>query len=50
MAEPKKCAHAMCSCLAAEGSTYCSTLCEDSKDLTTLACDCKHPACLASEL
>ena len=40
-----KCAHKMCSCMAAEGSKYCSPQCEDAKDLTTLACECGHPHC-----
>jgi hypothetical protein len=35
--------------MAAEGSKYCSTFCEDSKDLTTLACDCGHPGCEAQQ-
>jgi hypothetical protein len=43
----KKCAHKMCNCMAAEGSDYCSTICADSKNVTELACDCKHPACAA---
>jgi hypothetical protein len=50
MAESNKCAHTACQCLAAPGSKYCSTFCEDSKDLTTLVCDCGHPACEADKL
>jgi hypothetical protein len=45
MAEAKKCAHEGCSCMAAEGSKYCSEYCQDSKGFTTLSCDCKHPGC-----
>jgi hypothetical protein len=45
MADLKKCAHASCSCIAPEGKTYCCTFCEDSKDVTTLGCECEHPAC-----
>ncbi len=45
MAEQKKCAHEGCSCMAAEESKYCSQYCEDTKDVTVLSCDCKHPGC-----
>ena len=50
MADKKKCAHQGCTCMAAEGSNYCSTVCEDSKSMTTLKCDCGHPACEATSL
>ncbi|WP_162537925.1 hypothetical protein [Granulicella sp. WH15] len=43
----KKCAHPLCSCMAAPGSNYCSNVCADSKGMTSLACDCKHPGCSA---
>ncbi len=46
----KKCAHPMCNCLVDEKQKYCSTFCEDSKDLTTLECDCGHPACAVDKL
>jgi len=45
MSETKKCANERCSCMAAEGSKYCSTYCEDTKNVTALSCDCKHLAC-----
>lgn len=45
----EKCKHAACSCMAKEGSKFCSQQCEDAKDLTTLACECGHPHC-AGEL
>lgn len=45
MAEATKCKHPMCSCMAKEGSDFCCMNCEDSKDMTTLACDCPHAAC-----
>jgi hypothetical protein len=45
MAESKKCAHAICSCICSDGKKYCSQMCEDSKKMTTLKCDCKHPGC-----
>lgn len=45
MADTKKCAHTGCSCMAAEGSKYCSTVCEDAKDVTTMGCDCPHAGC-----
>ena len=50
MSETKKCAHEACSCMAAPNSKYCSSFCEDSKDLTTIACDCGHTGCDASKL
>jgi hypothetical protein len=40
-----KCAHELCSCLAAEDSKYCSPNCEAAKDTTDLACGCGHPGC-----
>jgi hypothetical protein len=43
--ETKKCAHELCSCVAAEGSKYCSLSCEESKDTTEIACECGHPGC-----
>ncbi len=43
--EKKKCAHEGCSCLAAEGSKYCSLFCEDAKGMTTIKCDCGHVGC-----
>jgi len=47
MSEPKKCAHVGCSCIVADGSKYCSQICEDSVGVTQLQCDCKHPGCSA---
>ena len=49
-AESKKCAHETCSCVVTDGKKYCSTFCEDSKGVTTLKCDCQHPACAGSNL
>lgn len=46
----KKCAHSMCQCLTPKDETYCSTFCKDSKDMTTLQCDCGHPACGSTHL
>lgn len=45
--EPKKCAHAVCTCVCNDGTKYCSQACEDqSKSGTmTLGCDCPHPGC-----
>ena len=43
--EMKKCAHAGCQCMAPKGEKYCSTYCQDAKDVTTLECECGHPAC-----
>ena len=30
-------------CIVPEGETYCSEICKDSKGVTELGCDCKHP-------
>ena len=42
--DAKKCAHPSCTCTVTEGK-YCSQICEDSKDVTDLKCDCHHPGC-----
>ena len=41
----KKCAHDTCNCIPKDGKKYCSTFCEDAKNVTTLKCDCPHPEC-----
>jgi hypothetical protein len=43
-----KCAHQMCTCIVPDGSKYCCQSCEDNKNTTTIACDCKHPSCAAT--
>ena len=48
--ETKRCAHRSCLCLAREGSSYCSTICEDSKNVTTLQCDCGDARCARQTL
>jgi predicted nucleic acid-binding Zn ribbon protein len=45
MSEAKKCAHAACSYSVPEGKKYCSQMCEDSASITSLKCNCNHPAC-----
>ena len=45
MVETKKCKHMLCTCPAREGSDYCSDECEDSKDITDIACNCGHSGC-----
>jgi len=45
MSESKKCAHVPCLCVVPEGKLYCSQICEDSKGLTEIKCDCKHVCC-----
>jgi metallothionein len=45
MSEIKRCAHPACSCVPPEGEAYCSTNCQDAKDLSELACQCDHPGC-----
>ena len=47
MSESKKCAHGPCSCVVPEGKKYCSQMCEDSKGVTSIKCDCKHAGCSA---
>jgi len=46
----EKCAHPMCRCIPAKGEKFCSTYCEEAKDLTTLECECNHPGCAAEKL
>ncbi len=48
--ETHKCKHELCSCTVQKGESYCSTICEDSKGKTALACDCKHPGCTGEAL
>jgi hypothetical protein len=50
MADSKKCAHELCNCIVPSGEKYCSTVCEDSKDVTTLECECNHAGCVAQQL
>jgi hypothetical protein len=50
MAETKKCAHGSCSCTVTDGKKYCSQICEDSKGVTELKCDCKHSGCTGNVL
>lgn len=45
MSNPKKCAHAACSCMAPEGQKFCSDRCASAKNMTELTCQCQHPAC-----
>jgi len=40
-----KCKHPACSCLAAEGSSYCSLQCEAVKGMPDIDCRCTHPGC-----
>ena len=44
MAEAKKCAHPLCSCMVTDGK-YCSQMCEDSMGSESLGCDCPHQGC-----
>jgi hypothetical protein len=48
MSESKKCANTACSCTVPADKKYCSQMCEDSKSVTSIKCDCKHPACSGS--
>jgi hypothetical protein len=42
---PTKCAHAACTCTAPVGKKFCSTHCEGTKSMMTLACHCGHNGC-----
>jgi hypothetical protein len=44
MAEGKKCAHPVCSCIVTSGN-YCSTQCEAMEKTPDIDCTCGHPAC-----
>ena len=44
-AQSKKCAHPPCSCMATEGSRYCSVECEAMEKTPDLDCLCPHPDC-----
>ncbi len=44
MADDKKCAHPLCSCMVTDNE-YCSQLCKDSASTTSLGCDCPHAGC-----
>jgi hypothetical protein len=46
--QDKKCAHESCTCTAEEGSQYCSTACEASKDGSQSTCGCGHSGCKAA--
>jgi hypothetical protein len=41
----KKCAHPACSCVAREGSKYCSQYCQDSGGTMEISCGCGHKGC-----
>lgn len=43
MADQKKCAHPACSCMT--DKKYCSTYCEERKDVAEIACECGHAGC-----
>lgn len=45
----QKCAHPGCECPVATGSKYCSDYCESSGSRVSIACNCGHTECAASE-
>lgn len=45
MANPKKCAHPSCSCMAASDSKYCSTQCAAMEKTPDVECSCPHAGC-----
>jgi hypothetical protein len=42
--ETKKCGHASCGCMVT-GKKFCCQMCEDSRKVTDLHCDCRHDEC-----
>lgn len=50
MSEKKKCAHEACTCIPPDGKKFCSQVCEDSKKVTHLTCQCGHAGCGSSSL
>lgn len=50
MSKQEKCKHPACSCMAPEGQSYCGDWCKDAKNMTEIACQCKHPGCRGSAL
>jgi hypothetical protein len=48
MEKQRKCAHTACTCIAAEGSKYCSARCEELAGQTVTKCPCGHAECAAS--
>jgi hypothetical protein len=44
-AKMSKCKHPACSCLAMEGSEYCSAQCEAVKNTPDVDCRCNHGGC-----
>jgi hypothetical protein len=47
MANTKKCAHDICTCVSTDGSKYCSPHCEAMAGKSELLCQCNHPGCAA---
>ncbi len=50
MSKQEKCKHAACNCMSPQGQSYCSDWCKDAKNMTEIACQCKHPGCRGSAL
>jgi hypothetical protein len=44
-----ECAHPGCGCPTAEGTKYCSDYCESLGKQPSIACECGHASCSASE-
>jgi hypothetical protein len=44
-AKSKKCEHPPCTCMASEGSKYCSAECAAMEKTPDLECLCPHPNC-----
>jgi acetone carboxylase gamma subunit len=44
-----KCTHPGCECPVPKGSRYCSTYCESAGNRLSIACECGHAECAASE-
>ena len=50
MSSTSKCAHPACNCIPPDGEKYCSDTCANAKEMTELACQCKHAGCQGSVL
>jgi hypothetical protein len=44
-AKSKKCEHPPCTCMATEGSKYCSAECAAMEKTPDIECLCPHPGC-----
>ncbi len=50
MDKVKKCKHAACNCVPADGKPFCGDVCKNAKNVTELMCQCNHPECKGEPL